>query len=307
MIEKLVIPTSRRLAGVGRRVGMAGARAVRWWRMVAYLRSGRRPWAAGYHEYRYQYLERALSTPAILAAFRERGPLPEGYADRLDARLVEIPWVLSRLDHGAGMLLDAGSSLNSEVVLRVPCLANRGVVIQTLAPETECHWDLGVSYVFGDLRHTLFRDAVFDDIVCISTIEHVGMDNTLYTGRTTAPRRAGVAEPLRVVREFRRIIRPGGTLYVTVPFGRREDHGWFQQFDASMVDELVQAFAPRNVAETIYRYLPGGWRLSDRAACAEAEFFDVRAAGYAGPRPVVPHAPDFAAGERAVACLELHG
>ncbi len=307
MIEKLVIPAGRRLAVVSRTLGKAGSRAVRRWRMMSYLRAGRRPWAVGYHEYRNQYLERVISNPGLLAAFRERGPLPEGYADRLDARLVEIPWVLSRLNRGSGMFLDAGSSLNYEFVLRAPRFANRRVVILTLAPEAECYWYLGVSYVFGDLRRTLFRDAAFDEIACISTIEHVGMDNTLYTGQAAAPARSGTHEPCPIAREFRRIIRPGGTLYVTVPFGRREDHGWFQQFDAPLVDELVQAFAPREVSETIYRYLPGGWQLSDRAACAEAEFFDVRAAGYLGPGSVVSYPPDFAAGERAVACLELHG
>jgi ubiquinone/menaquinone biosynthesis C-methylase UbiE len=39
-----------------------------------------------------------------------------------------------------------------------------------------------ISYVYGDLRNTILKDQCFDEIVCISTLEHIGMDNTmLYT------------------------------------------------------------------------------------------------------------------------------
>ena len=96
----------------------------------------------------------------------------------MDVRVVEIPWVLAHLNNqGGSSLLDAGSALNNEVVLSSTLLKNKKISILTLAPESQCYWNLGIAYIFGDLRNLDFRDNLFDSIICISTIEHVGMNN----------------------------------------------------------------------------------------------------------------------------------
>jgi hypothetical protein len=74
--------------------------------------------------------------------------------------------------------------------------------------------------------------------------------------------------------------------------------------DAELVDRLVSAFSPAETIETIFKYEPGGWQLSDRASCSQCEFFDIHESKGADPS-TTPHAPDYAAGERALACLEL--
>jgi hypothetical protein len=106
-------------------------------------------------------------------------------------------------------------------------------------------------------------------------------------------------------KELKRVLKPGGTLYVTLPFGRYEDHGWLQQFDAGLMDELIKAFGPTHLAETIFRYEPDGWKLSDRTACAQCQFFDVFTSKYFDPGSTIEFPPDYRAGEGAVACLEL--
>ena len=104
--------------------------------------------------------------------------------------------------------------------------------ICTLAPERECFWRRGVSYMFEDLRCLPYRDNWFDCIACISTIEHVGMDNTqLYTA-DSARRENRPEDALRAMREMRRVLKPGGTLFLTAPYGRAASHGWLQVFDA---------------------------------------------------------------------------
>ena len=67
-------------------------------RLASYLKSDRRPWRTGYHEYKVQYLSNVISNDGMLQTFREDNPLPDGYGFRLDARVVEIPWVLARLE-----------------------------------------------------------------------------------------------------------------------------------------------------------------------------------------------------------------
>src|SRR5213075_2022899 len=121
----------------------------------------------------------------------------------------EYPWVLSRLTNGPERLLDAGSTLNYPYLLDLPIVAAKTIVILTLAT---AHLEArpNVSYLFDDLRDTLLRDGIFDTIVCISTLEHIGLDNTrLYTadGRY-AERDLSGFRPAIV--ELRRMLAPDG-------------------------------------------------------------------------------------------------
>jgi SAM-dependent methyltransferase len=204
------------------------------------------------------------------------------------------------------MLMDAGSSLNHGFVINAPALAGKKVTIVTLAPEAECYSNLGVSYFFGDLRDLEFRDARFDFVVCISTIEHVGMENTMYTGANAISPSGDRKGFLAAVEEMKRILKPGGVFYVTFPFGRYEDHKWFQQFDSALTDTLIEKFGPSRMSETIFRYDPDGWIVSDRASCAQCQFFDVLTSKYFDPKSTLEYPPDYPAGERAVACIEMY-
>ena len=272
----------------------------------SYLKSDRRPWRFGYGVYRNKYLADIIYNPSTLEIFLKLQPLPLGYGFRLDARIVEIPWALARVAEQMGRLLDAGSSLNHEGVLGAPPLAGKKITIVTLAPETECHWKKGISYVFDDLRNLEFRYEYFDIITCISTIEHVGMDNTMYTGTSDETRGRNTSDFILAIKEVRRVLKPRGVLYITFPFGKYENHGWFQQFDSQLTDTLIGEFAPSHFQEAVFRYDPDGWKLSDRASCADCRFFDVHKSKYFDPKSTIEYPPDYPAGERAVACLELY-
>ena len=277
---------------------------IEWCALKNYLRSDRRPWRLGYYAYRNKYLSDSISNPSTLEIFLKSKSLPPGYGFRLDARVVEIPWVLARVASRSGRLLDAGSSLNYDFVLTAPLLSNKKITIVTLSPEATCLWKRGISYVFGDLRNLDFRDECFDTVVCISTIEHVGMDNSLYTGqKEDTPK--DPQDFLLALGELKRVLKKDGMLYITFPFGKFEDHGWFQQFDANLTDRLMEEFAPSRFNETVFRYEPSGWQLSNRTSCAQAQFFDVHKSKYFDPNSSVEYPPDFPAGERGVMCLEL--
>ena len=210
---------------------------------------------------------------------------------------MEYPWLFSRLPAGRGSLLDAGSVLNFEFLLEQPALAGKKVHICTLAPESNCFWRKGVSYLFGDLRRLPYRNGWFDWIVCLSTLEHVGMDNTLLYTDDDANRESSTQGYLTAVSELKRVLEAGGTLFLSVPFGKRANHGWLQIFDDRMVQEIIETFQPAAAVKECFLYHPDGWQRATPAEAAHATFFDIHHAhGYD---------PDFAASARAVCCLEL--
>src|SRR6185369_11734557 len=100
----------------------------------------------------------------------------------IDERCVEYPWLVSRLSREPETMLDAGSALNHAFLLDLPQLSTKKLHILTLAPERNCFFQRGIGYLYEDLRRLPLRSELYDCVACISTLEHVGCDNTAYTG-----------------------------------------------------------------------------------------------------------------------------
>ena len=247
------------------------------------------PGTRRYGAYRLLQLRAAVSSDLNFSA------LPAGFGRWVDERIIEYPWLFSHLPAGPGRLLDAGSTLNHDYVLAHKKLSNKCITIMTLAPEENCFWQRGISYVYGDLRSTKFRNDVFDSIVSLSVIEHVGLDTRMYAPETTAePHSEGY---LDAVREFRRILTPGGECYITVPFGKYSLRKWLQVFDGPMIDRVVEAFGPQSHTEEYFAYSEAaGWQSATRESAADSVYFDLHADK---PWPGCPAAAG------AVACLKL--
>lgn len=256
---------------------------------------GQRPWSLGYNVYKFKTIKNVVESH--LTNFRG-GKLPRRYGYALDERVVEYPWVFSRLKETEKVILDAGAALNHGEILNLPCLRDRRVYISTLAYEQfYVVYPNTPSYIFEDLRNLNFRDAFFDAIVCISTLEHIGMDNTfLYTSDVSKKENDKYAF-LTAVTEFRRVLKKGGTLYLSVPYGRHKNHQWFQIFDAGMVSRLKREFMPVQESEVYFKYENRQWDYSNAKACEQATFFDIHKERQ--------HRPDYLAASESVVCLEF--
>jgi hypothetical protein len=254
--------------------------------------TGKRPWSRGYGEYRRKQIDRVLDLDKF-----DADVLPPDYGYRLDERIIEYPWCLTRLPDGPGTLLDAGSVLNHDFLLPRPKLASKRIFISTLAPEPVSYHERGVSYVYEDLRESCFRDAYFDWVVSLSTIEHIGMDNRMLYTTDESKRENDPGAYLGAIKEFHRVLKPGGRLFLSMPFGLPRNYGWFQAFDGPMLDRLLEAFSPSKVYEIHFRYTPRGWTRSSRVESKDATCFDIHQSK--------SYDLDFAAASRAVVCLEL--
>jgi len=261
------------------------------WYPVFYL-TGRRPFSFGYGYYRKREIEKAITKGLF-----NGGELCPDFGFRIDERIIEYSWLFSRLPLGPGRLLDAGSTLNYRYIVEKEPVASKNVYITTLAPETYCMWQKKISYIYEDLRETCYRDEYFDVIASISTIEHIGMDNTMLYTEDETKKENRVDAYLEAIQEYYRILKKNGTLFLSFPFGRYANHGWFQVLDAEMTDVILDNFSARKHSELYFQYTPTGWRKASRDELYDATFFDIH--------KIKKYDPDYAAASRGVACLEL--
>lgn len=75
----------------------------------------------------------------------------------------------------------------------------------------DARWNYGNLDALGELRRLPFRDGAFDAVLCTQVLEHVEW-------------------PREVVGELRRILKEGGTLYITVPMAQAEHQAPYDFF-----------------------------------------------------------------------------
>ncbi len=230
--------------------------------------AGMEPSVAGYARLREHVVREAcLSALSGASNWLELIPvLP--YGRGLDERVVEYPWIYSRLARHV-RLLDVGSTLNVE--FHIEHLRGCFKEIVFLNPYTDDGYRnamQGISYISCDIRNHWLSPASFGQVTCISTLEHIGCDNSIYGGPkvmsvTLDETRTARASAMRSIRV---LLEPGGSVLLTVPFGQRENHGWFVQFDANELDHAINAFQPSAVDITYFLYAQG-WRLARANEC----------------------------------------
>jgi SAM-dependent methyltransferase len=98
--------------------------------------------------------------------------------------------------------------------------------------------------VYSPLDDIPFPDGHFDAVICNAVLEHV-------------------ADPEAVLTEFRRVLRPGGVLYLCVPFMQPEhlDPTDFQRYTSDGLARLVnqQGFAVNEVSGVHNVFTTLGW------------------------------------------------
>lgn len=250
-----------------------------------------RPFSPGYGVRHEDFLTEMLGREDILRRFARLAPLPAGYGVALDERVVEFPWLLAHA--GGERVLDAGSVLNHAHILDAFLPRIGSLTVATLLTEEQTFEDRGVTYLSADLRELPFENASFDAVVCGSTLEHVGMDNSLY-GSDLAVAEDPATEQRRALDELLRVVVPGGRVLLTVPYGRAEDHGWLRQYDAAALAELLDGL---RADTTYYGYRASGWQRVTAPSLAQAGYRNI----HADPAP----AEDFAAAARGVACVTI--
>lgn len=267
-------------------------------RLLRYQLSGKKAWTTGYEEYKWDRINESLEDTAFLKAIEE-GRLPSGYGQKIDDRIVEYPWIFAQLKNSGKKILDAGSTFNYPRLVSHSLLQEKELTIFTFYPESNNFSSRRISYVYGDLLDLPFRNELFDTVICQSTLEHIDMDNSIYG--YDLERRDTTQEKsysfLKGISELLRILKPGGMLCITFPYGKFENHGFFQQFDSEMVSRIKILLEPQGKIreERYFLYKQEGWIISNSSEAGEAESYN--------PHTGKGKGTDEAAHCRALCCL----
>jgi SAM-dependent methyltransferase len=191
----------------------------------------------------------ALAREARLAGERPRElTAPPG----TDERAVELTWTLSRYRQEP-RVLDTGYAFAEPAYLVALVELGAQELVGADLAEIEVP---GLRGVVADLRELPLADGAFDVAFCISTLEHVGLDNRVYG--LAAERDASGQE--QALHELARVLSAGGRLLLTVPCGDPADLGTFVQRDPAGWRKLFGAAGFEVFEEEVYELREQGWR-----------------------------------------------
>lgn len=198
----------------------------------------------------YEHIRRLEDSVAWAAVQRRELARPRNLeaVAGVDERPIEIPWVLSRYA-GEPRVLDIGYAYAEPIYLAG--LAEIGAedlvgvdLVTAIVP--------GIRSVQADLRDLPFENDSFDVAFAISTLEHVGRDNTQYG---LAAEQGDTLDA--ALRELRRVTK---RLLVTVPTGERQLLPEQSVYEPS---EWIDRFTRAGFLvfeDELYELTPDGWR-----------------------------------------------
>jgi SAM-dependent methyltransferase len=151
------------------------------------------------------------------------------------SRTAEYRFVLKNLPLVGSTVLDVGCC-DSLLALG---LAKKGYKVYGIDTRQYQEKHPNLTFVQEDIVRTSFPDGLFDAVIAVSTIEHIGLG--LY------------ADPIHdnadimTVREIYRILRPDGRFIVTIPFAgeyklAKYRGGYERYYDADTIRKLFEGF-----------------------------------------------------------------
>lgn len=137
-------------------------------------------------------------------------------------RTVEIPWAVRE---AVAPVLDVGCA--ESIYLDQLPQPLQGIDVRP------CRSRALHDHLIGDIR-TIENIGPYQTVLAISTLEHIGLECRAYG--TESDEEEGDRSSLLACHS---LVKLGGQLLVSVPFGANRDYGWFRQYDVARLEKLL--------------------------------------------------------------------
>ena len=232
-----------------------------------------RPYRKTFFASRNQMLSK-LMADVVAGADLDAG-LKQPDLSRCDERVVEYPYVAREI---------AALSRSQPIECAdFGCVLNNTLMTHIIAERVSRMWFFNASlerpqihgkvvYVEDDLRCSdMSTKLQFPFVTCLSTLEHIGMDNTRYGGTPQefeTPPNDPEKFAMSGVRKLKEFVAPKGLLIISVPYGPFEyvrvtsnkSSVAYYTFDRPRLEALASCLPNFDVEFVIYKVVPGvGW------------------------------------------------
>lgn len=229
----------------------------------------------------FKEFERATREKTLV--FPNKIFLPMNYGRSMPERVVEI--FLCWLSYRSGYrILDIGHANAMEchlnMVRTLPEPKNlTGIDIAVPVYDVEAVYNHSI---LGDITNVSLPDDSFDLIWCISALEHIGMDNSGYVDNVSKSKQNDM--DVQAIKEMVRLLSIGGSVLITVPYGKREDHGWFMNYDQEHLHSLLNVIRQKTkVSEWYFKHtFSMGWSMVKPEELRYVGYYDQNNSGSAG-------------------------
>ncbi len=196
----------------------------------------------------------------MLARGRDAGMKFFSFVGYRTSKTVEYEFVMKNISSKGRRILDVGST-GSLLPLK---LAKQGHNVYSIDSREYHERHPNLTFVKGDILKKVFPDDFFDLVVCVSTIEHIGVgaygDPQCEDGDRLA------------VKEFGRILKQGGTLLLTAPFsGEYRVLPWMSSYERVYDYDRLQSLFEGWAIQMEKYYIPKKAKNWVKASRKEAE------------------------------------
>ena len=138
--------------------------------------------------------------------------------DRLHSRCIEYPFAASNLGD-AKIILDVGSAKCNK--LWISWLDSLNIDVYATDYDELIYPVKNINFRKLDIRKLDFQTNTFDKIIAVSVIEHIGLDSPQVWSKEK-PKTEDDGD-IKAFKEFLRVLKPGGEIIMTFPFGIRNE------------------------------------------------------------------------------------
>ena len=171
----------------------------------------------------------------------------------IEERIVEIPFLYKNLDfHKINKILDLGC-VGSKISLQLASLGFNVVGID-YRPFIFKHKNL--EFIQGNFFEIDLPAESFDCVICISTVEHIGLP-----AYNIKPFEQG---DKKAIEKIYNLLKKGGKLILTVPFGKAIVNQFARYYDQKSLNQLIKMFKIDEFE--IYEKSKSGWFLSNNSS-----------------------------------------